>query len=143
MGSATGPFYGAPITDVEAPIKYRSALFAPKISADELTKHFLVGVEDKRFQTLAKLTGGYQGPAKYNLNQLLDAFYIWCAEHNCCDYLLTLDFKLIRVIKNTKGHNVQVKLVRPSELLRATGHLRDRSSLLSRANKVLRSVFRR
>jgi hypothetical protein len=44
MDSATGPFYGAPITDVEAPIKYGRVLFAPRISADELTKNFLVGM---------------------------------------------------------------------------------------------------
>jgi hypothetical protein len=58
MGSPTGPFFGAPITDVDAPIKYGRVLFASRMSADELTKNFLVGLKDKRFQTLTKLTGG-------------------------------------------------------------------------------------
>lgn len=122
MGSPTGPFYGAPITKAESPIKYGRTIFAPGISADELTKTFLTGIRDARFQTLAKLTGGYQGSKQPNLNQLLDAFYIWCAEHSKCQYLLTLDFKLIRVVRNSKRQNLTVRLVKPSELLEETGH---------------------
>ena len=119
MNSATGDFYDATVTEVEAPINYGRMLFYPGIPAKELAKNFFVGISDKRYRTLAKIAGAYQGKNGYNLNQLRDAFYVWCAEHNGCEYMLTLDFKLIRAMRNSK-HNVQVKVVRPSELLEET-----------------------
>jgi hypothetical protein len=142
MGSPTGPIYGAPITDAEAPIKYGRTLLHPEYSADNLTKMFLAGIRDKRFKQLAKLTGGYQGNDKYNLNQMLDAFYIWCAEHNNCDYLLTLDFKLVRVVRNSRRINLAVKLVRPSELLDDIGE-GNISSLFTRATTRVKKLLER
>jgi hypothetical protein len=117
MGSPTGPFYGAPISEAESPIKH------------------------ERFQKLARLTGGYQGSNQHNLNQLLDAFYIWCAEHNKCQYLLTLDFKLIRVIRNNKQQDLDSKLVKPSELLRETGHQVKEQTLFSRTMSIAKRLL--
>ncbi len=141
MGSPTGPFYGAPISEAESPIKYGRTLLTPGISADELTEMFLVGIKHERFQKLARLTGGYQGSNQHNLNQLLDAFYIWCAEHNKCQYLLTLDFKLIRVIRNNKQQDLDSKLVKPSELLRETGHQVKEQTLFSRTMSIAKRLL--
>jgi hypothetical protein len=144
MGSPTGPFYGAPITRAESPIKhgYRT-LFAPSfgVSPDDLTKNFLAGIRDKRFERLAKITGGYQGKGRYNLNQMRDAFYIWCAEYNNCDFLLTLDFKLIRMVRRNTRHDLQVTIVKPSELLYRTGNMTRLRELITRAMIVLQDLF--
>jgi len=120
MNSVTGDFYDAAVTEVEAPIKYGRMLFYPGIPAKELAKNFFVGIQDRRYRALAKLVGAYQGKNQYSLNQLRDAFFLWCAEYNNCEYLLTMDFKFIRMIERDKKHNVQVKVVRPSELLEQT-----------------------
>ncbi len=120
MESPSGKFFGAPINDAAAPIRYARTLMSPAISSNELTLNFLKGIKDTRFLELQKVTGAYQGKDKFNLNQLLDAFYIWCAEHNHCDYMLTLDFKLIKMARNNPKHSMKVKVVKPSELLAAT-----------------------
>jgi hypothetical protein len=86
-------------------------------SADELALSFLKDIADERFKNFQKVTGAYQGKGRYNLNQLRDAFLLWCAEHNGADYLLTLDFKLINMVKRDKKHNITFAPVLPSELL--------------------------
>jgi hypothetical protein len=65
------------------------------------------------------MTGAYQGGGKWNRNQLLDAFHLWCAEYNKSDYFLTLDFKLIRILGQNRKTRLPVRAVRPSELLAA------------------------
>ncbi|OGP41631.1 MAG: hypothetical protein A2090_06470 [Deltaproteobacteria bacterium GWD2_42_10] len=82
--------------------------------------NFLSSIKNKRFLELQKMTGAYQGAKKLNRNQLLDAFHIWCAEHNKCDYFLTLDFKLVNVIRRQKGATLS-ELVTPSELMNKLG----------------------
>jgi hypothetical protein len=72
-------------------------------------------LNDKRFLELQKITGAFQGKRGVQRNQLLDAFHLWCAEHNKCDFFLSLDFKLAT---HTKGR-VPVLIVRPSQLLAA------------------------
>ncbi len=83
----------------------------------ELQFEFLSGLHHERFMELQKLTGAHQGQRKANRNQLLDAFHIWCAEHSDCDYFLTMDLKLIRMVSNNRKRNLRLKLVGPSELL--------------------------
>ena len=117
MDSRTGKFYGAPVEQVEAPVKYGRVIIGGNQDAKEMQFNFLSRLNHKRFTELQKLTGAYQGPGKLNRNQLLDAFHIWCAEHNECEFFLTLDFKLIRIVTNNRSYNSTVKLVRPSELL--------------------------
>jgi hypothetical protein len=117
MDSRTGKFYGAPVEQVEAPVKYGRVILGGNQDAKEMQFNFLSGLNHKRFIELQKVTGAYQGPGKLNRNQLLDAFHIWCAEHNECEFFLTLDFKLIRIVTNNRSYNSTVKLVRPSELL--------------------------
>lgn len=116
MDSETGKLYGAPIESVEAPIKYGRVVFGPPYNAKDMQIDFLSGIKHERFIRLQKMTGAYQGPENLNRNQLLDAFHIWCAEHNKCDYFLTLDFKLVKECRRPNRH-LLVEVVKPSELL--------------------------
>jgi hypothetical protein len=107
LDSESGQFYGVPLERVEAPVRYGRIMF-----------DFLRLLRDDRFDNLQRITGAYQGSARVNRNQLLDAFNLWCAEHHRCQYFLSLDFKLARVIGRSKSKPV-VPVVRPSELLSA------------------------
>jgi hypothetical protein len=117
LGNTAGKFYGAPIASAASPAQYSRVMIGyytqdPK----EMQFDFLSGLNYKRFNELQRMTGAYQGPGKLHQNQLLDAFNIWCAEHNDCDFFLTLDFKLIRVVASS--HKQTIRLVKPSELLK-------------------------
>ncbi|NOT60254.1 MAG: hypothetical protein HOP19_08515 [Acidobacteria bacterium] len=120
MGSASGKFYGAPMTMADNPIPYGRTLYSPYHSPLQLAFDFFKDIEHPRFKALQKMANAKPDSKKY-LQQLRDAFYIWCAEHNNCDYFLTLDFKLIKMINSNKRHTTSVKLVKPSELLLALG----------------------
>jgi len=114
-----GGFYGAPIEQADAPIRYERILMGAGFDAEVLQLRFLVGIKSPRFIELQKVTGAMQGNGKYCLRQLLDAFHIWCADHNCCDFFLTLDFSLIRMVAKHRFKLPLPVLVRPSELLGA------------------------
>ena len=117
MDSKSGRFYGAPLEQIDAPVIYSRVIAGGFSHPKDMQYKFLSSLKHKRFIELQKITGAYQGKMKANRNQLLDAFHIWCAEHSGCDYFLTMDFKLIRVVLNNTHSNLSVKLVRPSELL--------------------------
>lgn len=116
MKSETGTFYDAPYEYIEAPVKYSRVLVGASFNPKEMQFKFLSLLKVKRFVELQKLTGAYQGAGKLNRNQLLDAFHLWCAEHNHCDYFLTLDFKLVKVVGKQKGRFL-TEVVKPSELI--------------------------
>jgi hypothetical protein len=116
MDSKGGRFYGVPIKVVKAPLDYAYILAGGEIGVTPMERQFrfLASIKHKRFLALQKITGAYQGERELNRNQLLDAFHIWCAEHNECKFFLTLDFKLIKVLSKSKS---TVRVVWPSELL--------------------------
>jgi hypothetical protein len=120
MDSEAGKFYGGPYEEVEAPIKYSRVLLGFNRDARKMQFSFLSSIRDARFLELQKMTGAYQGPGKLNRNQLLDAFHIWCAEYNRCDYFLTLDFKLLSMLRKQNRHSL-VELVKPSEFVEKIG----------------------
>ncbi|MDP3013228.1 MAG: hypothetical protein Q8M92_03235 [Candidatus Subteraquimicrobiales bacterium] len=120
MDSETGTFYDAPYEHAEAPIKYSRVLIGFGLDARNMQFNFLSSIKKKRFLELQKMTGAYQGAEKLRRNQLLDAFHIWCAEHNKCDYFLTLDFKLVNVIRRQKRAPLS-EVVTPSELMNKLG----------------------
>lgn len=116
MDSKNGRFYGAAIDVVKAPFEYGRTVAGGGVKPKERQFHFLASVRHPRFLELQRMTGAYQGEQKLNRNQLLDAFHIWCAEHNGCEFFLTLDFKLIKVLRLSPAKST-VRPVRPSELL--------------------------
>jgi hypothetical protein len=117
MDSAQGKFYGASVGEVEAPVKCDRLLFSAGLDPGEMQHSFLSRIRHRRFLELQKPTGAYQGKDCYNCNQLLDAFAIWCAEHNHCDFFLTLDKTLIKHLRRQKRW-LNTSIVWPSELLR-------------------------
>lgn len=121
MDTRTGRFYRAPIGSVVGPIRYSRPVFSPFHNEEELLRQVLENIAHPRFDELQRITGAYQGANKKNLNQLLDAFYVWCAEFEACDYFLTLDFKLIRLVSKSAKRPKILKLVTPSVLLNALG----------------------
>jgi hypothetical protein len=118
MDSSSGRFYGSPYEPVDAPIQYGRVVFSGGGNTQKMQFEFLCGIRSQSFFELQKMTGAYQGEGKINRNQLLDAFHLWCAEHNECDYFLTLDFKLIKVLQQNQKIKLKIRPVCPSELLR-------------------------
>lgn len=116
MDSRTGRFYGAPITWTQGPFKYSRIVAGGNVSPRDLQLNFLKSIDHPRFKQLMRIAGAYQGEYDVNCNQLLDAFHLWCSEHEGADYFLTLDFKLARVVSKV-GAKYRVPIVRPSELL--------------------------
>ena len=116
MDSRTGRFYNTPVEAVDAPVQYSRVMIGAAIDPELEQFRFLGSLKHPRFLELQKMTGAYQGPGKLNRNQLLDAFHLWCAEHNCCSFFLTLDFKLLKVLRKGKNQP-NVRAVKPSELL--------------------------
>ena len=105
------------IKKVHAPVEYSRVFILPGIDPKDSQFQFLKGINDARFTELQKATGAYQGKDKFNRNQLLDAFHIWCAEHNNCDFYLTLDLTLIKHLDRQVKHIIKTEVVRPSLLL--------------------------
>jgi hypothetical protein len=118
LDSATGSFYGCPVDLVEAPFRYARVMGGLGVNGQEEQMRFLCSIQDERFLAYQRATGAYQGLRQPNRNQLLDAFHLWCAEHNKCDFFLTLDFKLLNVLARSRLQR-KVRAVKPSELHRA------------------------
>ena len=118
LDSETGDFYGAPIRIASAPIEYARVMGGLGIDRRLEQSRFMESLDNPRFLELQRASGAYQGNNPTNRNQLIDAFHIWCAEHNACRFLLTLDWKLQRSLAKTRVP-MKVQVVSPSELLRA------------------------
>jgi hypothetical protein len=118
LDSETGEFYGANVLSVDAPVRYGRIMFEANSDYKEEQFRFLSSIKHNRFHELQRITGAYQGEGKLNRNQLLDAFHLWCAEHNECNFFLTLDFKLAKVIAKSTA-KPKVSVVKPSEVLAA------------------------
>jgi len=128
LDSQTGYFFRTDRQIVDPPVKYSRILYGGTDDYWQDQFKFLLSLTDERFLELQRITGAYQGRA-YNRNQVLDAFHLWCAEHSSCDFFLTLDFKLAKVIERAK-RKPMVPVLRPSQLLTAirSGNWRPRSS---------------
>jgi len=118
MDCERGRFYGAPVDQVDGPVKYSRLIISARHDTEQLLRDFLEKISHPRFDELQKITGAYQGAYEKNLNQMLDAFYVWCAEFERCDYFLTLDFSLIRMISSAPKRPKHLKMVTPSVLLK-------------------------
>jgi hypothetical protein len=118
LDSETGDFYGAKVSSVDAPVQYGRIMFEANSDYKEEQFRFLSSIKHDRFRELQRITGAYQGERKLNRNQLLDAFHLWCAEHNKCHFFLTLDFTLAKIVAKSKA-KPRVPVLKPSEVLTA------------------------
>lgn len=119
MDSVTDKFYGVPLEEEDPPIYYERCVLGFLVPDPKQAQFdFLTRIQDRRFLQLQRMTGAYQGKKPLVRRQLLDAWHLWCAEHNSCEYFLTTDFALIRTIANNKA-KPNVSLVKPSELIAA------------------------
>jgi len=118
-GGGSSVFADVAVTMVESPLEYSRMLALPdrSISSSELRMMFLQGIDHPRFLQLLRATGAYQGPGKLHERQAMDAFHIWCAEHNAMTHFLTTDLKLTRIVKQYKTAPVKVAVVTPAELV--------------------------
>jgi predicted nucleic acid-binding protein len=105
------------INDAKPPIVYSRILFSYKEENKKLQTDFLKNIDNQRFLDIQKVVGAYQGKREINENQLLDAWHLWCAEYNKCDYFLTMDYKLKRIIDNSRNFFIDVKVITPQKLL--------------------------
>jgi hypothetical protein len=119
MDSVHRRFYGAPVGPAPPPIHVDRFVFCAGKDPLTLQRNFLRDISHPRFLELQKVTGGYQGKEGYSWNQMLDAYAVWCAEHNQCNYFLTLDFRLVRIWKTARVGASTIKLMIPSQLLAA------------------------
>jgi hypothetical protein len=91
--AGTPPFFDASVRNLDAPIPVDRIMVdgsGSYGSPDDLTRMFLESIKHPRFIELRRITGVAKHSSQY-VNQLLDAFYIWCAEHNKAFALLTTD----------------------------------------------------
>ena len=113
-------FYGMPIKMGRPPIEYSRPLVHSRTLGNRQTNNsqinFLLSIDHPRFLAIQKATGAYQGNSIAQ-NELKDAFFLWCAEHNGADYFLTLDYDLARCVERCKTVKIRPKVVSPSELL--------------------------
>lgn len=119
MVSPSGRFFDCPIKWVVDPHPLMSGLvYGAGRTHKEHTLEFLTAIKEGRFKALAKLTGAYQGENRpLNLNQVLDAYHLWCAEAAQIEYFLTMDYKLAKVVERGR-QNLAVKIVTPQAALR-------------------------
>jgi hypothetical protein len=109
---------GAKILRTDPPIEYSRVLMGPWDGTREYRAKFIQSFSDRRFLEIAKACGAFDGPSP-KTNTLWDAFHVWWAEAAGARYFLTLDFKLIKRAANKGRGRPSVRLVRPSELIRA------------------------
>lgn len=97
-------------------------LFYGRIVAEAFSKtdhqlEFLRGLRHPRFDEWKEASGVIAG-SRRERNQLLDAFHLWTAEHNWCDYFVTMDYALIQTV--ARSHlKTAMRLAPPRAFLRA------------------------
>lgn len=116
MNSETGRFFGAKVERLRAPIEYGREVIGAGIDCVTEQYDFLTSIRDKRYLQIQRMTGAYQGKNPVNRNQLLDAWHLWCAEASDCEYFLTLDFKLEKVLGRSSGA-LNTTVIFPSGLI--------------------------
>lgn len=113
-------FHGSEIAYGKRPPAGVGISFTPKwmkaASEDSELGTFLSRIRHPRFQSLAKYAGALQS-RRLNVNQLADAYFLWCAEENEADYFLTLDFRLVRSLSTAKSLSYKPRVVTALELL--------------------------
>jgi len=117
INSRRGQFCGIPCKFVSTPKSYRCFFFRLCSDGKELEFRSPPFIENDRFLELLKMISAYQGTGNPIPSQILNAFQLWCAEQNRCDYFLTVDSNLIKVIRN-QNRRPLTEVIKPSELMK-------------------------
>lgn len=116
LDSIEGRFFGAEIELVPTPLRSSRIIATGKPNSMRILQYdFVSRITHPRFLELQKAAGAYQGEKGLQRNQLLDAFHLWCAEYNRCQYFLTMDKKLARIVERAKRAPA-FEIVSPIEL---------------------------
>jgi hypothetical protein len=116
--------YDVPIEWVDAPVEYSRIIgrVVPSAPSErrndwkESMVEFMLDLDFPRYKQLQLACGANQGQT-INEDQLIDAFHVWCAEGAGATHFLTLDFALIKTVRQHRRYPPRVKLAKPSELL--------------------------
>ena len=117
----SSPLFGTSIVSAASPIPYARTVLGfgarPQIE-------FIQSIDHPRFRYFQKLSGVQPGMSeKRRRAQMLDAWHLWCAERNECDYFLTMDFKLVRMLSGMEATNshdqpqTPLRVMEPSQML--------------------------
>ena len=117
INSRRGQFCGIPCKFVSTPKSYRRFVFRLCSDGKELEFRSPPFIENDRFLELLKMISAYQGTGNPIPSQILNAFQLWCAEQNRCDYFLTVDLNLVKVIRKRTCRPL-TEVVKPSELIK-------------------------
>lgn len=99
------------IQGAEAPIHYTRPLSPDSRLA------FLRGISNRLFDKWKQALGVVTDSTR-ETNQLMDAWHLWTAEHNNCDYFITADQKMIKSNKSRKI-TTEMAIVSPTEFIEA------------------------
>lgn len=118
MANIYGLFYGCPLEKISNPEGKRERIIAGGGKTfDEHTLDYLSEIKCTRFREICKYTGAFQGKNRpMNVNQALDAYHIWCADTFGMDYFLTIDYKLIRHVRNNKNAKFCFDFINPKDM---------------------------
>ena len=115
------PLFGTKVLPAGNPIPYARTISGYGASSQ---LKFVERIEHARFRYFQKLVGVQEGMGENRRRaQMLDAWHLWCAEHNQCAYFLTMDFKLVRMLSQAANARASsqprtpVRAVKPSQLL--------------------------
>jgi hypothetical protein len=84
-------------------------------SSEDHQFEFLKSLKHPRYDEWKKAANVVADTRKEK-NQLLDAFSLWTAEHNWCDYFVTMDYDLIDSVAKS-SIQTDLRLLRPTQLI--------------------------
>jgi hypothetical protein len=102
------------IENGHSPITYGRTITSA-FSSEDHQFEFLKNLKHPRYDEWKKAANVVTNSHKER-NQLLDAFCLWKAEHNKCDYFATMDYNLIDSV-NASSIKSSLRLLRPTQLV--------------------------
>jgi hypothetical protein len=110
------------IEKANCPIYYGRPLTSPFHDNTDEQLEFLRRLKLSEYEKWKKLVGGAEPNTKRERNQLMDAWHLWSADHNHCEYFLTMDYTLIRSVGSRKNDS-KLRVVAPTQFLDEFKHL--------------------